>query len=399
MLLRYEMRRLAARLRGSEGARHWRWALRDVDFKIQPGESVGIVGQNGSGKTTLLKVLSRVMHPYAGRLDVRGRVGALIEIRAGIHPELTGAENVYLFGALLGLKRREVVKRFDDIIAFAELEDAVDRQAKFYSSGMQMRLGFSVAAFLEPDILLVDEILAVGDASFQQRCLERMREVLSEGTTVVYVSHDLASVEATCTRGLWLSHGVVQADGPVRNVLDQYRHSVEAAAELSSPPSSFARVLGAEIEGLGGAHPRSGGPMEVRIRLEGLRDTVDPLHSILIGVSDGPAAPVFVLRHDVKITPGEIEARCSIRSLPLPKGRFYLWLGVFARSGGDLMPWHPLRSFDVIGKDLDVAPRAIVRPVPVHVDASWEVERNGRGSAASIDPAPAGASSSTEIIG
>jgi ABC-2 type transport system ATP-binding protein len=147
-LLRAEIVRVAAKMRGNGGRAHWRWALRDIDLNVSPGDSVGLIGPNGSGKTTLLKILSRVMHPYAGRLDVQGRVGALIEIRAGIHPELTGRENVYLFGSLLGLSRKEIARRFDQIITFAELEDAVDRQAKFYSSGMQMRLGFSVAAFL-----------------------------------------------------------------------------------------------------------------------------------------------------------------------------------------------------------------------------------------------------------
>ena len=381
MLLRHEMRRMGDVIQGRDTSRHWRWALRDVNLSMQPGESVGLVGPNGSGKTTLLKILSKVMHPYAGKLDVVGRIGALIEIRAGIHPDLTGAENIYLFGSLLGLKRKEVARRFDDIVAFAELEAAVDRQAKFYSSGMQMRLGFSVAAFLEPDVLLVDEILAVGDAAFQQRCLERMREVLAQGTTVVYVSHDLASVEATCSRGIWLANGVVQSDGPVHDVLDEYRHAVESAAEIASAPSTFAKILGAEVLGADAGHPRTNGPVEIRLRIEGLRDNGDPLHHLYVGMSDGPAAPIFVLRHDVRIVPGEFEARCSIPNLPLPKGRFYLWLGVFGRSGGDLVPWHPVRSFEVIGKDLDVAPRAIVRPVPVYVEAAWDIEHsNGHGN-------------------
>ena len=380
MLLRHEVSRIRDRLLRRDTSQYWRWALRDVNLSMEPGESVGLVGSNGSGKTTILKILSQVMHPYSGKLQVVGRIGALIEIRAGIHPDLTGAENIFLFGSLLGLKRRDVARRFDDIVSFAELESAVDRQAKFYSSGMQMRLGFSVAAFLEPDILLVDEILAVGDASFQQRCLERMREVLSQGTTVVYVSHDLASVEATCTRGIWLSNGLVQTDGPIREVLDAYRHSVESAAEIASVPSAFIRVHGAEVRGMQGGPPRTNEAAEVALVLEGLQEDSNALHHLFIGVSDGPAAPVFVLRHDVRITRGVTEARCTIPHLPLPKGRFYLWFGVFARNGGDLIPWHPVRSFDVIGKDLDVAPKAIVRPVPVYVDASWYVAVAGKTS-------------------
>src|SRR5688500_10689509 len=163
--LRTEIQRL--RERGRRRRDDYRWALRDVDFRVAPGDSIALVGINGSGKSTLLKILTRVMYPYAGSLDVVGRVGALIEVRAGIHPELTGRENIHLYGTLLGLSRKEVASRFDEIVDFAQLEDAIDRQVKFYSSGMQMRLGFGVAAFLEPDVLLVDEVLAVGDSTFQ----------------------------------------------------------------------------------------------------------------------------------------------------------------------------------------------------------------------------------------
>ncbi len=204
-----------------------------MDLVSEPGDATGIVGNNGSGKSTFLKILAGVMDQYAGRVEVAGRIGALIEVRGGIHPELTGRENVYLYGTLLGLKRADIVRQFDEIVAFGELEGAIDRQVKFYSSGMGMRLGFSVAAFLEPDVLLVDEVLAVGDASFQQRCLAKMRDVLNNGTSLVFVSHDLASVEAICNRGIWMQNGVVQADAPVAETLSYYRQAIEqvAAAE------------------------------------------------------------------------------------------------------------------------------------------------------------------------
>src|SRR5436190_2240032 len=169
-------------LRSQERARRYRWALRDIDFEIEPGESVGLIGMNGSGKSTLLKILNSIMYPYAGSIEIEGRVGALLDVG-----------------------RRAIATRFDDIVAFAELELAIDRQAKFYSSGMQMRLGFAVAAFLEPDVLLIDEVLAVGDTSFQQRCLDKMRSVRQDGTTLVFVSHDLNAVEAMCDRALWLA--------------------------------------------------------------------------------------------------------------------------------------------------------------------------------------------------
>ena len=217
------------RLRGNEAS--WRWALRDIDVSLDPGQSLGLIGDNGSGKSTLLKILTGIMDPTAGRLDVRGRVAALIQVTGGIHPELSGRENISLYGSILGLKRAEIAKHFDAIVEFAELEDAIDRQVKFYSSGMQMRLGFTVAAYLQPDIFLVDEVLSVGDATFQEKSLGRMREVLAEGTSLVYVSHDLHSVESICEQGLWLEHGVIRAEGTIDEALSYYRHHIEQRAE------------------------------------------------------------------------------------------------------------------------------------------------------------------------
>jgi ABC-type polysaccharide/polyol phosphate transport system ATPase subunit len=370
-LLRDQVHHLSARLRG-EGGRGWRWALRDVDLIAAPGESVGLIGSNGSGKSTLLKILTRVMYPHTGSVQVVGRVGALIEVRAGIHPDLTGRENIQLYGTLLGLDRRRIRERFDEIVAFAELEDAIDRQLKFYSSGMQMRLGFAVAAFLEPDILLVDEVLAVGDASFQQRCLERMRGVLNHGTTLVFVSHDLAAVEATCSRGVWLDQGIVRSDGPVREVVSAYRQSVEAVAESRTEVGGELRLLKAEVSGPGGGPPTTQATLDVQLVIESPGVRTGRLY---IGVSEGTATPIFILRRDIQLGPGETTARCAVRSLPLPRGRFYLWVGMFEGGKRDPLPWHPATSFDVAGPSLDAAPKGIVRLAPVHVDAAWDVER------------------------
>jgi ABC-type polysaccharide/polyol phosphate transport system ATPase subunit len=369
MLLRDEVQRLSRRLRGESAG--WRWALRDVDLDIEPGESVGLVGANGSGKTTLLKILSEVMYPYAGRVDVRGRVGALIEVRQGIHPDLTGRENVYITGSLLGLRRKEVASRFDEIVAFAELDEAIDRQVKFYSSGMQMRLGFAVAAFLEPDVLLVDEALAVGDAAFQQKCLERMRQVLSHGTTLILVSHDLAAIEATCSRGVWLNQGIVEANGPIRDVLTEYRRSIEEAAESLTSVSGLVRLAKADISSNGALSPRTNGPLDIRMVVESPKARTG---RVFVGVSEGPAAPVFILRRDLHLIPGETEVRCSVARLPLPRGRFYMWTGIYDNLGHELLPWHPAGRFDVVGPELDEAPRAIARLAPVYVDAAWSVE-------------------------
>jgi ABC-type polysaccharide/polyol phosphate transport system ATPase subunit len=369
-LLRDEVARLRARRKGDEST-GWRWALRDVGFTAEPGESVGLVGTNGSGKTTLLKMLSRVMYPYAGRVEVSGRVGALIEVRAGIHPDLTGRENVFLTGSLLGLRRKEVADRFDEIVAFAEIEDAIDRQVKFYSSGMQMRLGFAVAAFLEPDVLLVDEALAVGDAAFQQKCLDRMRTVLADGTTLVFVSHDLGAVEAACARGLWLKDGVVRSEGPIRSVLSEYRSAIEEAAETSGQAADVVRMVKAEVHGPGDLDPATDEPVEVRMVIESPETRSGTL---FMGMSEGAATPVFMLRQGITLGEGETEARCSIARLPFPRGRFYVWAGIFDDNGRALLSWQPAAQFEVRGPDLDVGPRGVVRLAPIHVQARWEIE-------------------------
>lgn len=368
-LLRDQVQRLTHRIRGGK-SRGWRWALQDVNLVAEPGESIGLVGLNGSGKSTLLKILTRVMYPTAGDVRVAGRVGALIEVRAGIHPDLTGRENVYLYGTLLGMTRREVASRFDEIVAFAQVEDAIDRQVKFFSSGMQMRLGFSVAAFLEPRILLVDEVLAVGDASFQQKCLDRMQAVLAQGTTIVFVSHDLAAVESLCTRGIWLTGGAVSADGPVRDVLRDYRRSIEEGA-LFSPSNGLVRLLKAEVSSPDAPVPQSNGALELRFVFES--ESVESA-GLTVGVSEGPSTPIFIVRRDVNVESGQTDVRCRIPHLPLPRGSFYVWVGLTRpRAKGNLwlLPWHPVVKFEVTGPDLDRAPRGIVRLAPVYVDADW----------------------------
>jgi ABC-2 type transport system ATP-binding protein len=371
MLLRDQLERVQKRIVRRPDDASWRWALRDVDVVAEPGESLALVGANGSGKTTMLRLLAKVMYPYAGSVQVSGRVGALIEVRAGIHPDLTGAENVYLYGSLLGVRRREVAKRFDDIVAFAELENAIHRQVKFFSSGMQVRLGFAIAAFTEPDVLLVDEVLAVGDATFQQKCLDRMRAVLTQGTTVVFVSHDLQAVESICKRAIWLRDGVVQADGKVREVLAGYRRTVEEAAELTTPAFGFMRVLKSEIRGPDGGTPRSQLPMEVKLVIESPEARSA---EIFLGVSEGTATPIFILGRETVLPSGQSEVRCSIPYVPLPRGRFYLWVGVFEQTEGDLLPWHPVSQFDVLGPELVETPRGVVRLAPIELTSTWEVE-------------------------
>jgi lipopolysaccharide transport system ATP-binding protein len=201
------------------------WALRDVNFEVMPGEVLGIIGRNGAGKSTLLKVLSRITEPTTGRIELYGRVGSLLEVGTGFHPELTGRENIQLSGAIMGMRRTEIARKFDRIVAFAEVERFVDTPVKRYSSGMYVRLAFAVAAHLDPEILLVDEVLAVGDGAFQKKCLGKMSDVAREGRTVILVSHNMASIESLCTMGLMLESGRVTMLDEVDKVLTKYSHS------------------------------------------------------------------------------------------------------------------------------------------------------------------------------
>ncbi len=353
----------------------WRWALSDVSLRAEPGDSWALVGANGAGKSTLLKIISRVMYQTAGRLEMAGRVGALIEVRAGLTPLLTGRENIYLTGSIMGLRRRDVSRRFDEIVAFAELEDAVDRQVKYYSTGMQMRLGFSVAAHLQPDILLVDEVLAVGDATFQQRCLDRIRAVLSEGTTLLFVSHDLAAVEASCSNGIWLHNGEIRTKGPIRDVLAAYRGAVEGDAKSRADIEGLIKVSQIEVGSPDGGLAKTSGQLDVNLVLQ----SEERYRAwIYLGVTEGAATPIFLLNpgRETVLEPGETRVRCSIPSLPLASGRYYIWGGIYKdwTQGDELIGWQPLTQFDVYGPELDAAPRAVVRLSPISLESSWAIK-------------------------
>jgi len=198
------------------------WALKDVSFEIKQGDRVGIIGRNGAGKSTLLKILSRITEPTSGKISIKGRVASLLEVGTGFHPELTGRENVYLNGAILGMDRSEIKKKFDEIVAFAEVEKFLDTPVKRYSSGMYVRLAFAVAAHLEPEILIVDEVLAVGDAQFQKKCLGKMEDVSQEGRTVVFVSHNMVTLQQLCSKAIFLAAGIVKTTGMVNHVIESY---------------------------------------------------------------------------------------------------------------------------------------------------------------------------------
>jgi lipopolysaccharide transport system ATP-binding protein len=228
-------RRLASRLRGSfsrngspvPGVEDF-WALRDVSFQVPRGQVLGLIGRNGAGKSTLLKLLSRITEPTTGRIGLRGRVASLLEVGTGFHPELTGRENIFLNGAILGMRRAEIRRKFDEIVAFAEIDKFLDTPVKRYSSGMYVRLAFAVAAHLEPEILVIDEVLAVGDMAFQKKCLGRMSEVAKEDRTVLFVSHNMHAVQHLCERGILLQRGRVLEDGPIAQVIRKYHSDVHA---------------------------------------------------------------------------------------------------------------------------------------------------------------------------
>jgi len=229
------------------------WALKDVSFEVHQGEVMGIIGRNGAGKTTLLKILARVTKPTTGFADVRGRMGSLLEVGTGFHPELTGRENVFLSGAILGMSKTEIERKFDEIVAFSEVEKFIDTPLKRYSSGMQMRLAFAVAAHLEPEILLVDEVLAVGDQQFQKKCLGKMSDVAKAGRTILFVSHNMGAIIRLCGHGIWLENGRVKSSGPIQEVAAAYiRTGSEANGErrweeANAPGNDSVRLRAARI--------------------------------------------------------------------------------------------------------------------------------------------------------
>jgi lipopolysaccharide transport system ATP-binding protein len=220
------------------------WALRDVSFEVQQGDVVGIIGRNGAGKSTLLKILSQITEPTSGRARIRGRIASLLEVGTGFNPELTGRENIFLNGSILGMKRTEIRQKFDEIVAFAEVERFLDTPVKRYSSGMYVRLAFAIAAHLDPEILIVDEVLAVGDAAFQKKCLGKMENVASNGRTVIFVSHDLASVSRLCRSGILLDQGRTVWQGKISEVVSHYLQGSAEGPGVSNVGQSIERSAG-----------------------------------------------------------------------------------------------------------------------------------------------------------
>ena len=331
------VRRLIGRTNGDSPAppRGEFWALRDISFDVKPGEAIGIIGKNGAGKSTLLKVLSRIVEPTEGRIELRGRIGSLLEVGTGFHPELSGRENIFLNGSILGMSRREIAKNFDAIVAFAGVEQFLDTPVKRYSSGMYVRLAFAVAAHLEPEILIVDEVLAVGDAQFQEKCLGKMKEVERSGRTVLFVSHSAQAIAQLTTRCLLLEAGRCAFDGPTHDALTAYTRRGggkpgEYFAAPDAPPANrvrSARVITSDPDGL----HRWGQPIAFEFELE----VVEPVEGLSFSfqVVDGSYTPIchfwmFESGHEYSKRPGLYRLRCEAPKLRLFMGRYSLttWL-------------------------------------------------------------------------
>jgi ABC-type polysaccharide/polyol phosphate transport system ATPase subunit len=366
-----------ARARGTDV-----WALRDVSIDVEPGEAVGLVGRNGSGKTTLLRLVAGIIKPTSGRIDAGGRIGSLLELGAGFHPEFTGRENVFLNGAIHGLGRRTIQEKLDEIVAFAELEGFVDLPVRTYSSGMVMRLGFAVAAHIEADVLLLDEVFAVGDEEFQRRCFGKIFEFKQRGGTIVFVSHDASAVERLCERAVLLREGSVAFDGPVRDAIARYhqlladeRDPAERVAGLTEYGSGEARIAEARLLGPDGeerAQFLPGEPMAVHVRVAARAPLAAPRLTfevrdeagMLLAAGSKDTAELGWLEE-----PGEQAFRFEIDELPLADGRFRVRFELSDAGGTRLYHW------------LDDALRFVVYPANgergvVHLDGRWAREES-----------------------
>lgn len=375
---------LSSRRRKAEDATHV-WALRDVSFEVPQGEALGVIGPNGAGKTTLLKVLARITEPTSGVSRTRGRAGALLDVGTGFHPELTGKENIYLNAAILGMSRRDVRKRYADIVEFAGLERFLDTPLKRYSWGMYLRLAFAVAAHVEPDIVIVDEVLAVGDARFRQQCLDKMSEFGREGRTVVFVSHDLGSITQLCRRAIWLEHGAIEADGPSEQVVGRYiRGSVERSPHADFVPDEAqrAQVLWAAVVDETGAvvdHAQRGDELTLGVRFV-VRERVPSLDLALtlqdrrgIRVLDelwGNTLDVL----SVYEPPSEIEVFLTIPPI-LPAGDYVL--GVWVGSSYETFLEHEVLRFRIWPREHDTT-GVLERDRVVQPPVTWRA-RSTRG--------------------
>lgn len=365
------------------------WAVKDVSFEVKHGEIVGIIGRNGAGKSTLLKLLSKITEPSQGWVELRGRLGTLLEVGTGFHPELTGRENVFLNGAILGMKTAEIKRKFDDIVAFAEVEKFIDTPVKHYSTGMAVRLGFAVAAHLEPDILLIDEVLAVGDAGFQKKCLGTMGALREQGRTVLFVSHNLAAIENHCSRTIWIDQGKIREDGRTSDVIKQYLASFgreeDTYKDLRSmerqKESKIVRYTGIEFlnHGLAGQEVvQTGDRMALRLHYTAAEPISYPYFGVEIYNELGTmiaSLNTWSSGYEVPSLPvGKGSIDLSIDSLTLMPSQYYVsvWLAGIGPRWYDKID--RCASFDVEARDYYGSGRGIERKYGLVVfPCKWEL--------------------------
>jgi len=354
------------------------WALRDVTHEIRRGEVVGVIGGNGAGKSTLLKILSRITTPTEGEVEIHGRVGSLLEVGTGFHPDLTGRENIFLNGAILGMRKAEIERKFDDIVRFAEIDEFIDTPVKHYSSGMYVRLGFAVAAQMEPEILIVDEVLAVGDIHFQRKCLGKLDDVARSGRTVLFVSHNMAAIQRLCTSALLLQHGKLIRVGDVRSTVAAYLGGEARGGFAAAARSGDAQILSADLEDATGApleNPACGEPIVCRIRFT--LPQRSPGVRIGIGVLSCDGVPIFTTNtadagFPCPSGPGDFEARMTIPADTLLAGDFHLALCLW-NPGTILDLQEPALSFSVDAGRSPLYVENATRKGYVHVDCAWSV--------------------------
>lgn len=323
------------------------WALKDVSFEVKQGEVLGIIGRNGAGKSTLLKLLSRITTPDTGSIELEGRVGALLEVGTGFHPELSGRENIYMNGAILGMSRRDIDRKFDEIVAFSGVESFLDTPVKRYSSGMRVRLGFAVAAHLEPEILVIDEVLAVGDAEFQRKCLGRMNQVATEGRTVLFVSHQMEAVQSLCSRAIWLDQGGVVEEGFPDVVIPNYLtrsmskvSTVDLAKRSDRTGDGLFQVCSIKIDDGFGRALRTGSPARFIVSIDSKKAVHNIAHAAMrLVVRDKMDRIVTSLGNEVTgqeivLQEGRTQAVCHLEKLPLVPGSYLLDFAV--RTNGTL---------------------------------------------------------------
>ena len=314
------------------------WALKDVSFEIKHGDVVGIIGRNGAGKSTLLKLLSRITEPTTGKIRLRGRVASLLEVGTGFHPELTGRENIFLNGAILGMGKAEITRKFDEIVAFSEVEKFLDTPVKRYSSGMYVRLAFAVAAHLEPEILIVDEVLAVGDAAFQKKCLGKMQDVSKGGRTVLFVSHNMAAVKGLCTRALLMQGGRLMMDDKIDGVIAEYLRAGNSVGKVSwaekPPQADGLKLLDACVrnsKGVAESRLACDEPFEIALRFETQRPLRDVRAGFIIKTGDGVVvcgSADAALSAPEALPAGVIESVARFEENPLNAGLYYVQFGL-----------------------------------------------------------------------